>query len=51
MGPRPVYCPTANSMNNIGIPHMTKMIKYGIRNTPGRVKNKKNLKNPQLNVD
>jgi hypothetical protein len=29
-----VYCPTANSINNIGIPHIINIIKYGIRKTP-----------------
>ena len=34
IGPRPVNCPTANSINNIGMPHIINIIKYGIKNTP-----------------
>lgn len=34
IGPRPVYCPTANSINNIGTPQTNNIIKYGIRNIP-----------------
>lgn len=34
IGPRPVYCPTDNSMNNIGTPHTNIIMKYGTKNTP-----------------
>lgn len=38
IGPRPVYCPTANSMNSIGTPQTNKIMKYGIRNIPAKLK-------------
>lgn len=38
IGPRPVYCPTANSMNNIGTPHTNNIMKYGMRNMPAKMK-------------
>lgn len=34
IGPRPVYWPTASSMNSIGMPQISRIMKYGTRKTP-----------------
>lgn len=44
IGPRPVYCPIANSMNNIGIPHTINIKKYGIKKAPKKKQFQNSLK-------
>lgn len=34
IGPRLAYCPKASSINNSGIPHVTNIIMYGMKNAP-----------------
>jgi len=38
IGPLRVYCPTANSIKSMGMPHKNSIITYGIRKAPTKEK-------------